>query len=178
VLSHLHDPIRIFERINKALMPGGILAFETGNIADVEEKYLRWFTQFLYPDHLFFFGERSLNLLLQRTGFEAIAIHRDAILLQLALQKALWRFKDSLKEKRVQQDLRQHKTNPNRSVRSLKRWIRLGYRYLGHYLVKAASVLPKQGRPLKLLVVARKKIEAEDTRAHGPNPIGDPVPPG
>ena len=73
--------------MHRALKPDGLLVFETGNIADVDRKYMKYFSQFSYPDHLFFFGEQSLNILLERTGFAMRCIDREAIMLQLILQK-------------------------------------------------------------------------------------------
>ena len=159
VLSHLSDPIEVFRHINKVLKNSGLLVFETGNIADVNEKYYKWFSQFSYPDHLFFFGERSLKMLLDQTGFRCTRIYRDNIMLQLLVQKALWGAKDSLKDENVvdEMKLRRRDLDPGSSRISLKRRIRLLYRYAQHYLVKYSAVLPKEGRPLKLLVVAEKR---------------------
>lgn len=87
VLSHLSDPIGAFRMMHRALKSDGLLVFETGNIADVDPRYMKYFSQFSYPDHLFFFGEKSLIKLMAMTGFTQHAIHRDPILLQLILQK-------------------------------------------------------------------------------------------
>jgi 2-polyprenyl-3-methyl-5-hydroxy-6-metoxy-1,4-benzoquinol methylase len=157
VLSHLSDPIRVFRDINRALKKDGLLVFETGNIADVRERYMKYFSQFLYPDHLFFFGEKSLNTLLERTGFKCVRIYRDGILLQLLLQKALWGIKDSLKDKKMLQVMRSQKDiDPDGGGMSMKRRLRLLYRYVSHYLLRSDAIFPKEGRPLKLLVVAQK----------------------
>jgi SAM-dependent methyltransferase len=159
VLSHLHDPIGIFSDINRALKKEGLLVFETRNIADVKEEHYKWFSQFSYPDHLFFFGEKSLGILLERTGFKCIRVYKDAILLQLFLQKVLWRIKDRLKEKEVLVDMRSQKSlNPVTSKQmSVKRRLRSAYRYMSYFLIKLGAVLPKNGWPLKLLVIAQKK---------------------
>ena len=157
VLSHLHDPIGVFNEINRALKKDGILVFETGNIADLHEKYYKFFSQFLYPDHLFFFGENSLNLLLNRTGFRNIGIVRSSILLQLILQKFFWRFKDFLKDKNAADNMRT-RNNIDSRIRtlSMKRRLRSLYRYVSYFLVRLGSILPKKGRPLKLLFFAQK----------------------
>jgi SAM-dependent methyltransferase len=144
VLSHLSDPIGVFRDINRALKKNGLLVFETGNIADVDEKYMSYYSQFFYPDHLFFFGEKSIDTLLERTGFKRVCVYREAIMLQLLLQKAFWRSKEALKDKR------------NVAGMSMKRRLRLLYRYVSYYLLRLGSVLPKEGRPLKLLVIAEK----------------------
>jgi 2-polyprenyl-3-methyl-5-hydroxy-6-metoxy-1,4-benzoquinol methylase len=41
VLSHLADPISVFCDMNRALKKDGLLVFETGNIADVHENYMK-----------------------------------------------------------------------------------------------------------------------------------------
>jgi SAM-dependent methyltransferase len=157
VLSHLYDPISVFGEMNRALKNGGLLVFETGNIADVDRKYYKFFAQFSYPDHLFFFGERSLKMLLDHTGYKYIRVYREAIMLQLLLQKSLWKLKDSLKDKQVLKEMGTHKhVDSRRSNLSTKRRIRLAYAYLSQYLIRCGGILPKNGRPLKLLVVAEK----------------------
>ena len=47
VLSHLADPISVFQETNRALKADGLLVFETGNIADVRKKYLSSFLAIL-----------------------------------------------------------------------------------------------------------------------------------
>ena len=158
VLSHFYDPIGVFSDINRALKKGGILVFETGNIADVDKKYYKLFSQFMYPDHLFFYGEHSLKLLLERTGFKCVCIYREAIFFQLLLQKALWSVKDLLKDKQVLKDMKIHKrVNSEGRGLSVKRSLRLLYRYVNYYLIRFGRFLPKNGRPMKLLVMAEKK---------------------
>ena len=160
VLSHLYDPISVFSDINRALRKDGLLVFETGNIADVDKKYYKFFYQFMYPDHLFFFGEHSIKLLLEKTGFKQVFVYREAIFLQMLLQKALWGLKDLLKDKQVIEDIKTHKRVDTESRGlSAKRKLRLLYRYVSHYLVRLGRILPKNGRPLKLLCVAEKKSD-------------------
>ena len=158
VLSHLHDPLSVFTDMNAALNEGGLLVFETGNIGDVHERYYKYFSQFLYPDHLFFFGEGSINILLERTGFKRVVISRNAILFQLILQKALWGIRDPLKDNRVVEDTTSKRGFDSKpKAVSLKRRLRLLYRYVSHYLISCGAILPKNGRPLKLFVVAEKQ---------------------
>lgn len=159
VLSHLHDPISTFKLINQSLKDKGLVIFETGNIADVKPSYLRLFSQFLYPDHLYFFGENSIQLLLERTGFERLAIVRIPIVLSLLLEKALWSIKERLKDgNSVKAMTADHIANRNNTGRlSAKRKLRLLYRYTSHYLEKLGGAFPKDGWPLKLVVVAGKR---------------------
>jgi SAM-dependent methyltransferase len=159
VLSHLHDPVQVFREINRRLPDRGLLVFETGNIADVHNKYYRYFSEFSYPDHLFFFGEKSLQLLLEMTGFKSVCVYRESILLHLFLQKALWMFKKPLKDKKVLQNIQSGGSLQERRGSRLKMRLRLLYRYISHLLLRIGTVLPKDGRPLKLLIVAQKRGE-------------------
>jgi SAM-dependent methyltransferase len=162
VLSHLYDPVQAFREMNRSLKDGGLLVFETGNIADVNLKYYKYFAQFSYPDHLFFFGEKSLQLLLGETGFKSVCVYRDGILPQLVLQRALWRFKDPLKEKKVLQDMESGKEfDSARKGFRLKKRLRVLYRNMQQLLLKIGTILPKEGRPLKLLVMACKRENIE-----------------
>jgi SAM-dependent methyltransferase len=157
VLSHLPDPISVFRNANRALKNGGLLVFETGNIADVRKEFYKYFAQFSYPDHLFYFGEKSLKHLLELTGFACRDIFRENIMLQLLLQKVLWKMKDPLKDKSMEfrSEADTGSKRASSSV-SLKRRIRLLYRYACDYLIRMGVVLPKEGWPLKLIVVAEK----------------------
>jgi hypothetical protein len=79
VLSHFFNPIEEFTRIRASLCDKGIVVFETGNFADVDKRFYPLIDSFLYPEHLFFFGERSLAELLRRSGFRLLAIHRSSL---------------------------------------------------------------------------------------------------
>lgn len=161
VLSHVYDPIDALGDMNRALKHDGLLIFETGNIADVENRYYKLFTDFQYPDHLFYFGEHSLKQLLERTGFKCVYLYREAILLQLVLQKALWSMKDSLKDKSVLEEMKAKKqAGQHTNNLSVKRQLRLLYRYVSYFLIRLGGILPETGRPLKLLIVAEKKSDS------------------
>jgi SAM-dependent methyltransferase len=80
VLSHFYDPHEQMERVRTLLKPGGFHIFETGNLADVDHRYLKLIRSFQYPDHLFFYGERSLRKLLDQTGFDRVHTYRWSLL--------------------------------------------------------------------------------------------------
>jgi len=80
VLSHFYDPHEQMERLRRLLKPGGLQIFETGNLADVDHRYLKLIASFQYPDHLFFYGERSLRKLLDQTGFSHVHTDRWSVL--------------------------------------------------------------------------------------------------
>lgn len=102
VTSHLFDPIGDFTAMRGKLTENGWLVFETGNGADVDPKYYKYFNRWQYPDHLFFFGESSIRELLSRAGFSRIHISSRSILPELALLRLLRRLakRPALKENR------------------------------------------------------------------------------
>ena len=83
VISHFFDPIEELLEINKKLKKDGLLVFETGNLGETNPKYFKSFERFMYPDHLFFFGEKSIIKILELTGFKVKKIHRYSILPQI-----------------------------------------------------------------------------------------------
>lgn len=86
VLSHFYDPHEEMQRLRALLKPGGLHIFETGNLADVDHRYLPLIASFQYPDHLFFYGQRSLRKLLDQTGFEHVHTDRWSILAERTLR--------------------------------------------------------------------------------------------
>jgi 2-polyprenyl-3-methyl-5-hydroxy-6-metoxy-1,4-benzoquinol methylase len=86
VLSHFYDPHEEMRRLRALLKPGGLHIFETGNLADVDHRYLELIASFQYPDHLFFYGGRSLRRLLDQTAFSHVQTHRWSVLPERALR--------------------------------------------------------------------------------------------
>lgn len=82
VLSHFPDPIATYRAFHDASKPGGMLVFETGN-GDFDHRYAKLFGTFQFPDHLFFFTERSLDLLLSESGFERVETLRYGLIPEL-----------------------------------------------------------------------------------------------
>jgi SAM-dependent methyltransferase len=93
VTSHLHDPIGDFTIMREKLKPYGQLVFETGNGADIDPRYYKYFNCWQYPDHLFFFGEASIRELLRRAGFSRVQIVSWSILPELVFTRLLKREK-------------------------------------------------------------------------------------
>jgi SAM-dependent methyltransferase len=89
LLGHLPDPVRDFRLMRERLGPSGLLVFETGNLPDVSEERLGELPTLQYPDHLYFFGERGIRLLLERSGFRLEAVERRAIGPQIAFMRLL-----------------------------------------------------------------------------------------
>lgn len=80
VISHFHDPVAELETMADLLDDDGVLVFETGNFAEVDERFYSSIPSFQYPDHLFLFGETGLERLLTDTGFEIVEIRRYSMM--------------------------------------------------------------------------------------------------
>jgi len=161
-LSHLHDPIADLRTMRAKLKSDGVMVFQTGNFADVEPRFLRWIDVFQYPDHLFFFGEGSLDRLLTVSGFERVATYRYSNV----PQQLLYRFVAYLRtlfgsgsiESRTAGSDGEQASRPAASSNdsTLTRLLKRPY----HYLIFAArhrlgALVPRTGRPQSLLIVAR-----------------------
>ena len=73
------------------LAPNGQLIFETGNAADIDPSYYKYFNWWQYPDLLFFFGEDSVRELLRRAGFKKVHIVSWSILPELIFDRFVWK---------------------------------------------------------------------------------------
>jgi SAM-dependent methyltransferase len=163
VISHFYDPIAEFEKFNAVLAKGGYVVFETGNLGEVEPRYLEHVSCFQYPDHLFFFNTRNLEELLSRTGFELVRIYRYSILPELRITNALMgvilyaKYGKAGKKSASASGCTAPPTGGQVDF-PLKKIIKRTWNYFT-YLVryKLGSVLPKEGRPQTMIVVARKR---------------------
>jgi SAM-dependent methyltransferase len=73
VLSHVPDPEAEFRKCLLNLQPGGVLALETGNAAEVAPRRVGPFGA---PEHVWHFSESTLRTLLEKTGFAGIRVRR------------------------------------------------------------------------------------------------------
>lgn len=147
VISHFHEPIEEFKIMHEALKEGGLLIFETGNIGDIDRAYDRLFTQFQYPDHLFFFAEKNFKTLLMTTGFKLAAIHRYTITPSLRILKMLY------KPARISAE-----PGIGKKTSWLKGLLK-GCYHRGLYIIryKLGAVLPKKRRPQTVIIIAQKR---------------------
>jgi len=78
VVEHLPDPGRTLAIVRTVLRDDGLLALTTGDVGSVVARLCRgnWHL-FTLPDHLWFFSERTLRELLDRTGFRVIELRRE-----------------------------------------------------------------------------------------------------
>ena len=149
VLSHFYDPDSELRTIHSHLRPAGLLVLETGNLGDVDERYLSRFSRFQYPDHLFFFGEVSLRRLLAGAGFRVVAVHRYGIL------PSLWAL--AMKERLVAAAPGREASRGVRSSPAKGSWKRDALGIVLHLVrYSLGSFLAQPGRPHTIIVVAEK----------------------
>lgn len=165
VISHFYNPIEEFKIINKKLYTKGYVIFETGNFGDVDIKYFKYFTKFQYPDHLFFFGEENLKMLLEQTGFELIKIYKYSILPQLFFRKLLNKstyflrpnantITDINKKKSFRNCLMVYYSRLFYFIRNKLKKFYIFIFYLLRY--KLGKLVTKRNRPQTMIIVARK----------------------
>ena|SRR3989344_3814760 len=73
VIEHVPDPKAALRRIHSLLRPGGLLAINTPDGTSLLAKLLkaRWHLV-VPPEHLFFFGPRNFQKLIEPIGFEVL----------------------------------------------------------------------------------------------------------
>jgi SAM-dependent methyltransferase len=172
VLSHLSDPIREFRRLHTILRDGGLMAFETGNLADVEPRFLHHYPRFQLPDHLYFFGDATLSMLLHRTGFVRVSTRRYSILPTLRMEALLSRLRDVAVGSGKRQPGRSGAQGAIQSPSSVRARAVKGLSvvaWTGIYGLTygVGAIAPKQGRPQTMLVVARKGTPSTGGAAGG-----------
>jgi len=166
VMSHFRDPIATFNIINSKLNEGGFIIFETGNLGDVDYKYFKYIPSFQYPDHLFFFSNKSIRILLERTGFELIKKYNYSILPQLLLRKKIMSIvttakgvskRKILEEGNISHNASNKKTQKRNTKTILKRFVKNVYWYLFYHIrYNVGSIYFMKGRPQTIIIIAQK----------------------
>lgn len=79
VIEHLRYPEKYIEKISKTLKKGGIVALTTGDIgAFIARKKGNGWRMIHPPTHLYYFTQKSLEILLEKNGLEPIEIQYPA----------------------------------------------------------------------------------------------------
>lgn len=163
VLSHFYDPLAELRVMHAKLKDDGFLVFETGNLGEVHSRYYHWYPSFRYPEHLYFFGEKSLGLILERTGFELIRLHRYPLRHVLLGEKIQQAWRNNLSSSKAHPNqlplLHKEETKPPPG-RALKKILQLVFHctvdYFLPYRLGAKLPRPRRAQPQTLIVVARK----------------------
>lgn len=78
VIEHLSDPAEELSIIKEALNPGGFLIIETPDSNASIQKITGHKNALIYREHLFYWNEKSLRVILEKLGFRIITVkHRS-----------------------------------------------------------------------------------------------------
>lgn len=154
VLSHLHDPIADIRAMSDRLNDGGVMIFETGNFGDVQSKYYSEYSHLQYPDHLFFFSEKSMKTLLNLSGMEVRKIYRYSILPHLRLMRTLGNILARRRGEVPKTGTTDEPVSNASAADGLTKRLRRRLFHAVRYWLGA--VVPKAGRPQTILVVAQR----------------------
>lgn len=88
VFEHLIDPEPELDKIRRILRPGGLLVLEVPNIDTIMIKLLRSRHRHFVQDHVSFFSEKTLSLLLGRMGFQVRKVYYPARL--MSFEHFIW----------------------------------------------------------------------------------------
>lgn len=144
VLSHLAHPREEHEILLRLLRPGGILFFETGNVAELPPERAG---ELELPDHLFHFSESTIVRLLTLTGFRWLETHRFTLVSQLGPVRWLAGRLPAHARPRATLSFEMPRSRP--LARALARFDALVRYELG-------ALLPSRGRRCTLVVVAER----------------------
>jgi hypothetical protein len=158
VLSHFYDPVAEMRELGSLIRPGGLHIFETGNLGDVAHRHFKRFGAFQYPDHLFFYSNRSLQKLLAASGLEHVRTYRHSILAQHVARDQTRRFSrrrdhNGSSGNGAGEPVASRPTMPSRKGLVARDTLDLGY--LGLRLGLGRVTL-RDDDPQTLIVVARK----------------------
>ena len=76
LLEHLDDPKEAMRVAHNSLPIGGVLVLETPDVNASIQKITDHKNHLVYPEHLFYWNEKSLRKLLENAGFLVVAIKR------------------------------------------------------------------------------------------------------
>jgi 2-polyprenyl-3-methyl-5-hydroxy-6-metoxy-1,4-benzoquinol methylase len=157
VLSHFYDPFQAMQAMHEKLKPNGYIIFETGNIADIDPKYYTSFNAMQYPDHLFFFGRKSITQLLNIHDFELLKYYSYSIVPQLKIMQLVKSLKQRFTQTpRVNTGPLKKSQESHQSV--AKNTLRIVYHTLMHRLrYTIGAHLSQEDKPQTVIVVAQKK---------------------
>src|SRR6185437_11195440 len=74
VIEHVRDPADFLERVRRVLKPGGVVFIATPSIDSWSARLLGRQWMEYKPEHLFYFNPATLTRLMERSGYDSIAI--------------------------------------------------------------------------------------------------------
>lgn len=92
VIEHLKNPVQYLKIIYDSLRKGDKIVIETPNINAYSFRKLKYKHKLIYPEHLFYFNEENLKLLLKQIGFKVVIMgKRDFNQSNLSIRESLFR---------------------------------------------------------------------------------------
>lgn len=91
VVEHVRDPKLFLSLVHRCLRPGGSVFIVTPSTDSWSRKLMRRYWMEYKIEHLFYFNQRSLDLLLRQTGFRDIEFHRNVKVLSFEYVRAHFR---------------------------------------------------------------------------------------
>jgi SAM-dependent methyltransferase len=150
VLSHLAYPLDEFGILHRLLKPVGFVILETGNVAELPASRAGALE---LPDHLYHFSERTIAMLLDRTGFDLVRVERFTLL--SALGPVRWLGRSFAKEEKPPAARAEAVVPSTLPESRLKKRVAAHVAQFARY--DLGCVLPKKGRRATLIVVGRKR---------------------
>lgn len=139
VIEHLSDPVVALENIKTMLNSGDILVIETPDADAAIQRVTNHKNALVYPEHLFYWNEKSLRTFLEHNGFRILLIcHRSFDWKNAPIRASLARF--GLLNKQVSSIPHQNshnegeKTEVSHKKSFLRRCVRTFLAYLVHIL--------------------------------------------
>ncbi|WFN36788.1 class I SAM-dependent methyltransferase [Methanomicrobium antiquum] len=75
-LEHVDNPKVFMDNIQKALKPGGIFFFTTGNVDPIQKNIMKW-NYFIPEIHICLFSEKSINNLFESVGLQYCLLSKE-----------------------------------------------------------------------------------------------------
>lgn len=73
LIEHLHNPLEAMSNLHQALPKDGVVILETPDFHCYSYRITNYRHKLIYKEHLFYFSEKSLRLLLEKAGFTIVA---------------------------------------------------------------------------------------------------------
>ncbi|MEJ0075800.1 MAG: class I SAM-dependent methyltransferase [Alphaproteobacteria bacterium] len=83
VIEHVRDPANFVQTVQRVLKPGGAIFIATPSIDSWSARLLGRHWMEYKPEHLFYFNATTITRLLERSGFESVAISSGRKILTL-----------------------------------------------------------------------------------------------
>lgn len=124
VLSHLYSPTKTLAEVGRILKNDGLFVLSTGNKGEFAKKENgeilgeRWQT----PEHLYHFSEKTLNYLLDKTGFKVEKLEKLDVVDLIFLPENLIRPSPSMIKTRLKKILLRYSFLRNLTKSVMKRY--------------------------------------------------------